>query len=276
MRLSSRGRSARQGWRRIWCRWGASPTPPSGSFIGVMKPSTTCRSSEGSGSSSDPGKRHPKALPRPASGRQCRRSSHGLVRVSLQHLPAGDHGGQGGCGHGVRFCRQPDGDEAAPCKRDQSLRASSQAEAYTRHFPALSHVILPRGVLSLPSGFPPSDIHLLSPTANLIVRKESYPCPGLSALEGLGGDPQRRGMGDKAGEFPSLNKQDYPVSEQAERFYRLGGSLLYHYLPFWAATFIDRMIRSLSPWDSRFPSSEIMPRIYTWPTGRSITAGTVN
>ena len=52
----------------------------------------------------------------------------------------------------------------------------SQAEAYTRHFPALSHVILPRGPFSsLPKRFPPSDIHLLSPTANLIVRRSMHP-----------------------------------------------------------------------------------------------------
>jgi TRAP-type uncharacterized transport system substrate-binding protein len=51
----------------------------------------------------------------------------------------------------------------------------SQAEAYTRLFPALSHVILPRGVLSLPNRLPSSDIHLLSPTANLIVRKGLHP-----------------------------------------------------------------------------------------------------
>jgi hypothetical protein len=69
----------------------------------------------------------------------------------------------------------------------------------------------------------------------------------------------------KAGEFPSLNKQDYPVSEQAERFYKSGGSLLYHYLSFWAATFIDRMIFVLIPLGILlFPVIGIMPRLYTW------------
>jgi TRAP-type uncharacterized transport system substrate-binding protein len=141
----------------------------------------------------------------------------------------------------------------------------SQAEAYTRHFPALSHVILPRGVLSLPKRFPPSDIHLLSPTANLIVRKSLHPALIYLLLKASMEIHSGAGWVHKAGEFPSLNKQDYPVSEQAERFYKSGGSLLYHYLPFWAATFIDRMILVLIPLGILlFPVIGIMPRIYTW------------
>lgn len=141
----------------------------------------------------------------------------------------------------------------------------SQAEAYTRHFPALSHVILPRGVLSLPKRFPPSDIHLLSPTANLIVRKSLHPALIYLLLKASMEIHSGAGWVHKAGEFPSLNKQDYPVSEQAERFYKSGGSLLYHYLPFWAATFIDRMILVLIPLGILlFPVIGIMPRIYLW------------
>jgi TRAP-type uncharacterized transport system substrate-binding protein len=141
----------------------------------------------------------------------------------------------------------------------------SQAEAYTRLFPALSHVILPRGVLSLPKRLPPSDIHLLSPTANLIVRKDLHPALVYLLLEASVEIHSGAGWVHKAGEFPSLNKQDYPVSEQAERYYKTGGSLLYHYLPFWAATFIDRMILVLIPLGILlFPVIGVMPRIYTW------------
>ena len=51
----------------------------------------------------------------------------------------------------------------------------------------------------------------------------------------------------KGGEFPSLKTQDFPISEQAQRFYKSGGSVLYDSLPFWAATFIDRMLLLLIP-----------------------------
>jgi TRAP-type uncharacterized transport system substrate-binding protein len=141
----------------------------------------------------------------------------------------------------------------------------SQAEAYTRLFPSLSHVILPRGVLNLPKRLPSSDIHLLSPTANLIVRKGLHPALVYLLLKASVEIHSGAGWVHKAGEFPSLNKQDYPVSDQADRFYKSGGSLLYHTLPFWAATFIDRMILVLIPLGILlFPVIGIMPRIYTW------------
>jgi TRAP-type uncharacterized transport system substrate-binding protein len=141
----------------------------------------------------------------------------------------------------------------------------SQAEAYTRLFPALSHVILPRGVLNLPKRFPHSDIHLLSPTANLIVRKSLHPALVYLLLKAAAEIHSGAGWVHKAGEFPSLTRQDYPVSEQAQRFYKSGGSFLYQYLPFWAATFLDRMILVLIPLGILlFPVIGIMPRLYTW------------
>ena len=141
----------------------------------------------------------------------------------------------------------------------------SQAEAYTRHFPALSHVVLPRGVLNLPRRFPPADIHLLSPTANLIVRKTLHPALVYLLLKASVEIHRGAGWVYKAGEFPSLTKQDYPVSEQAQRFYKSGGSSMYQHLPFWAATFIDRMVLILIPLGILlFPVIGIMPRIYNW------------
>ena len=145
------------------------------------------------------------------------------------------------------------------------LMSFSQAEAYTRVFPALSHVILPRGVLSFSKRFPPADIHLLAPTANLVVRKNLHPALVYLLLKASMEIHSGAGWVHKAGEFPSLTKQDYPVSEQAQRFYKSGGSSLYQYLPFWAATFIDRMILILIPLGILlFPVIGIMPRIYTW------------
>jgi uncharacterized protein len=69
----------------------------------------------------------------------------------------------------------------------------------------------------------------------------------------------------RAGEFPSLKTQDFPISEQAQRFYKSGGSVLYDYLPFWAATFIDRMLLILIPLGViLIPLIGITPWVYTW------------
>ena len=50
-----------------------------------------------------------------------------------------------------------------------------QAEAYTRLIPALSHVVLPQGILDVSKKMPPQEVHLLAVTTNLIVRKGMHP-----------------------------------------------------------------------------------------------------
>jgi uncharacterized protein len=149
--------------------------------------------------------------------------------------------------------------------KDVKLMSFSQAEAYTRFFPGLSHVVLPKGILNLPERKPLSDIHLLASTANLIVRKDLHPALGYllmkASLEIHGG----AGWVHKAGEFPSLKTQDFPISEQARRFYKSGGSILYDSLPFWAATFVDRMLLILIPLGVLLiPLIGILPWLYTW------------
>lgn len=141
----------------------------------------------------------------------------------------------------------------------------SQAEAYTRRFPDLSHVVLPRGVIDPAKQFPPIDVHLLSPTTNLIVRKDLHPALVYLMLKASVEIHSGAGWVNRAGEFPSLTTQDDPISEQAQRFYKSGGSWLYAYLPFWAATFIDRIILILIPLGMIIvPLIGIAPWIYTW------------
>ncbi|HVN96488.1 MAG TPA: TAXI family TRAP transporter solute-binding subunit [Syntrophorhabdaceae bacterium] len=140
-----------------------------------------------------------------------------------------------------------------------------QAETYTRLFPDLAHVILPRGILNPSKRFPASDIHLLSPRVDLIVRKDLHPALVYLLLKASVEIHSGAGWVHKAGEFPALNKQDFAISEQARRFYKSGGSFLYDYLPFWAATFIDRMLLILIPLGVvLIPLLGITPWIYTW------------
>ncbi len=145
------------------------------------------------------------------------------------------------------------------------LMSFSQAEAYTRLFPGLSHVILPKGILSLAERNPSSDIHLLASTANLIVRKTLHPALVYLLLKASVQIYSGAGWLHRAGEFPSLKTQDFPISEQAQRFYKSGGSILYDSLPFWAATFVDRMLLLLIPLGViLIPMIGITPWLYTW------------
>jgi TRAP-type uncharacterized transport system substrate-binding protein len=141
----------------------------------------------------------------------------------------------------------------------------SQAEAYTRFFPELSHVILPQGVLNPSRRIPSQDIHLLSATTNLIVRKDLHPALVYLLLKASVEIHRGAGLVNRTGEFPTLNNQDFPVGEQAKRFYKQGSSLIYEYLPFWIATFVDRMLLILVPMGIvLIPLIGIMPWIYTW------------
>jgi TRAP transporter TAXI family solute receptor len=145
------------------------------------------------------------------------------------------------------------------------LMSFIQAEAYTRLFPNLSHVVLPKGVLYPSKRFPPEDIHLLAPTTNLIVRSNLHPALVYLLLEAAAEIHNGAGWVHKAGEFPALKTQDFPISDQAQRYFKSGGSVLYEYLPFWAATFLDRMILLLIPLGFvLIPVVGILPWIYAW------------
>jgi len=149
--------------------------------------------------------------------------------------------------------------------KDIKLMNMNQAEAYSRRFPDLANVMLPRGIINPGKQNPLSDVHLLSPTTNLIVRKDLHPALVYLLLKASVEIYSGASWVNKAGEFPSIAKQDDPISEQAQRFYKSGGSWLYAYLPFWAATFVERMTLILIPVGMIIlPLFGIVPWIYTW------------
>ena len=70
------------------------------------------------------------------------------------------------------------------------LMSFKHAEAYTRLFPALSHIVLPEGILNLSEKIPPRDIHLLATTTSLIVRESLHSALQYLFVIGRGdGDP---------------------------------------------------------------------------------------
>ena len=150
-------------------------------------------------------------------------------------------------------------------KEGVKLLSFSQAEAYTRLFPALSHVILPTGILDLAKRKPSSDVHLLAITTNLVVRDTLHPALVYLLLEAAAEIHGGGNWVQKPGDFPSPKAQDFPLSDRAERFYKSGRPLLFDYLPFWVATFVDRLIFLLLPTAAiLLPLTRIMPWYYSW------------
>ena len=140
-----------------------------------------------------------------------------------------------------------------------------RAEAYTRRHSHLSTLIFPQAVIDLQKNIPPHDKTLVATTANLVVGTDFHPALVdlvLSAAKEIHGAP---GLFEKQGEFPAPRYSEFPLSEEAERYYRRGPSFLRRYLPFWAATFIDRMIVLLIPLIALLlPLFRIVPPTYRW------------
>jgi TRAP-type uncharacterized transport system substrate-binding protein len=146
-----------------------------------------------------------------------------------------------------------------------------QAEAYTRLFPTLSHVILPEGILDLAKEMPSKDIHLLASTTILVVREDMHPSLVYLLLDAAVEIHSGAGWVNRRGEFPSPRELDFPSSNYADRFYKSGRPFLLDYLPFWVATFVDRMVLILVPIAVvLFPLFGSIPWIYVWRNRRKV------
>ncbi len=151
------------------------------------------------------------------------------------------------------------------------LMSFDRAEAYTRIHRYLSRVILPRGVIDLEHDLPARDTVLLAPTANLVARSDLHPALVDLVLRVATEVHGSGGLFDKTGEFPSPKHLEFALSPEAKRYYKRGPSFWQRYLPFWAATFVDRMIVMLVPIIALlFPLFKIVPPTYKWRVRRRV------
>lgn len=145
------------------------------------------------------------------------------------------------------------------------LMSLTHAEAYTRRFPYLTRLVLPRGAIDLTEDIPPRDVHLVSPLATLLVREDTHPALIdllMQAAAEVHGEP---GVFQKPNEFPRAGHNGFPLSKEAERYYKSGKPLLQRYLPFWAATLIDRMVVMVLPLlVVLLPLLKFAPQLYGW------------
>ena len=140
-----------------------------------------------------------------------------------------------------------------------------QADGYLRRLKFLSRLTLPEGAFDLGQDLPPSDVELVGPTVELVARENLHPALSdllISAAREIHGSA---GMYRKAGEFPAPLERNFPISEDAQRFYRSGTPFLYKKLPFWLASVVDRMLVVLVPLlVVLIPITRIVPPVYRW------------
>jgi hypothetical protein len=140
-----------------------------------------------------------------------------------------------------------------------------QADGYLRKFRFLSKLTLPEGAMDLGKDYPPRAMTLIGPTVELVARDDLHPALSdllIRAAREIHGAP---GMFRNAGEYPAPLARDFPISADAERYYKSGEQFLYKRLPFWLASLVDRLLVLLLPLLVVIvPATRLAPAIYRW------------
>ena len=147
----------------------------------------------------------------------------------------------------------------------------ARTPAYARVYRFLSPVLLPEGLLDLSANVPDRDIHATAPTAMLAANRELHPALIdlllVAATEIHGGSSLLSDPGD----FPTPRFVDLPLSEEANRHYEFGPPFLLRYLPFWAATLVDRLWVLLLPLIGlAIPIFKLVPPAFRWRVRRRL------
>jgi TRAP transporter TAXI family solute receptor len=147
----------------------------------------------------------------------------------------------------------------------------AQAEAYSRRLPSLSKIVLPRGAIDIARDIPGRDVNLVAAMSTLLVRGDTHPALVGLLMEAAAQTHGGAGVFNRPGDFPRPVAVDFPLSSEAQRYYKSGKPFLQRYLPFWAATLVDRMIVLLVPLIGLLvPIVKFAPTLYGWRVRRRI------
>jgi TRAP transporter TAXI family solute receptor len=161
----------------------------------------------------------------------------------------------------------PQSEHIASLMREPGVRIRSldKADAYVRRYPYLSKISLPEGALDLQANIPQTDVHTVAVTAMLAANNELHPALVDLLLIAATEIYARHSLLADAGQFPTPLYADLPLSEDAERYFRRGPPFLMRYLPFWAATLVDRLWVMLLPIVGlAIPLVKLVPPAYRW------------
>lgn len=140
-----------------------------------------------------------------------------------------------------------------------------RSEAYTARYPFLSSVTIYEGLLDLERNIPAQDRTTLASTAMLVVNERFHPSLTPLILESLSTRLAKGGMLEKPQEFPSPDNVDFALTKEARHYYAYGAPFLLRYLPFWAASLVDRLVIFIIPLlVILVPLSKLAGPIYRW------------
>ena len=141
----------------------------------------------------------------------------------------------------------------------------STAEAFTRIFPDLVRLVLPKGVIQIDPPNPPNDVSLVGTTAKVLIRDSVHPAIVQLLAATMKEEHGGPGLFQRSGEFPASVDPEFPVTEIAINYYKNGPSLLAKYLPFSMTTHAQRLIAFLvAALAVILPVFSFAPRLYAW------------
>lgn len=149
-------------------------------------------------------------------------------------------------------------------KQDEAhLVSIEHAEGLTRRLPYLSLVTLKAGSVDPAQDRPRQDITLLTTTANLVIHKDLHPALAYLLLEAAREVHRGPTLLNKPGEFPNPRATEFPLADEAARYYKDGRPFLQRYLPYWAANALQRLLLVLLPLVAiAIPVFRVVPRLF--------------
>lgn len=146
-----------------------------------------------------------------------------------------------------------------------------QSDAYTRIFPFLSAVHLPRGIVDLANDQPGQDVAMLAATTSLLVREQTHPALRQLFAQAAQGIHGGAGWFNGPRDFPNTRTSELPVSSEGDRAINGQPPFWQRYLPFWASNLVERMWLVLGGLVVLLlPLSRIVPPLYTFRVRRRV------
>jgi TRAP transporter TAXI family solute receptor len=140
-----------------------------------------------------------------------------------------------------------------------------RAEAYVRRFPHVSHLVLSAGTFDLAADIPRDDVNLIATEAMLVARDDLPTALVHLLIDAAREIHSSQGYFEKPREFPNTEPVDVPVSADADRHQRFGPSFIHRTLPFFFATFVERLVVLLIPLLVLIvPLVNLLPQLLRW------------
>jgi TRAP-type uncharacterized transport system substrate-binding protein len=119
------------------------------------------------------------------------------------------------------------------------LVSLDEAEALSRQNSYLHHLILPESSIDIAKNLPSKTVHLVATTMMIVKSENMHPALEYLMIKVMKKVHSGSGLLHSKDTFPSIQGSDFPLSKQAENFYRFGPPFVDKYLPFWASTFVS-------------------------------------